>query len=285
VSDVFYSLKDDKEFVYHYTTSSTLVNHILCEGRLRFSKFGNVNDPIDARPWSFGYYGSTAYIGTDTRPYAVRQLKDQWAVGCFVSDIPAALVTKEREDEGEDILMGPLHERGHARPPMWWWYAERHCGACLIFDRAKLERQIRSSAGERRVFAQLVEYRHTPIVSAVSGLPGPRDLSLDGIALSGLDCVADEHIVRHKNSLFFLKGRDWEHEREFRFAVNTTDEYFYVKFGDSLAGLLLGECFPARYKQSVGEYGLANRNLHIAMMTWPGGLPQPRPVHASGLLA
>ena len=52
MNDVWYGLQDHNRYVYHYTSSSTLADKILPTGKLRFSRFENVNDPRESKEWT-----------------------------------------------------------------------------------------------------------------------------------------------------------------------------------------------------------------------------------------
>jgi len=124
---MWYMLQDADRYVYHYTGAAVLTDHILPGGRLRFSRFGNVNDPRESKNWVFNYHMVQCCLETADEDQIKRdlnlRLKDSWHVGCFVSDIYEALSTKQREDRGEDII-GAMYERGHSRPRMWAQYGD-----------------------------------------------------------------------------------------------------------------------------------------------------------------
>lgn len=272
-------LQDVDRYVYHYTCAATLTDHILPSGKLRFSRFQCVNDPREAKEWSFDYCGKPDDSGFDiqaTQNELNTRLKYRWRVGCFVSDVSEALVTKEREDHGEDILSAP-YERGHSRPRMWAQYGENYEGVCLVFDKQKLDLEIRSgvSAANLIVHAARVKYKNPPVVHATS--PNALMISLDELEELGINKFATLHVQKHWKELFFLKAEDWEQEREFRWLVQgERDEDFFIDIKDSLAGILLGDRFPVGRRPAVGNYTLAN-GVSVAVMGWRNGVPQPLP--------
>ena len=282
MTDVWYMLQGVDRYVYHYTSAATLTDHILPSGRLRFSRFQYVNDPREAKDWSFDYHGESA--GSDFDVQAIQKelnerLKHKWRVGCFVSDVSGALVTKERDDRGEDTLSA-LYDRGHSRPRMWAQYGESYEGTCLVFDKQKLDSEIRSGVNMANliVHAARVEYKNPPVVRAI--LPNALMISLDELEKLGIDEFATAHVQRHWKDFFFLKAEDWEQEREFRWLVQgERDEDFFLDIRDSLAGILLGDRFPVGRKPAVGNYALAN-GVSVAVMEWRNGVPQPTPTHA-----
>jgi hypothetical protein len=282
MTDVWYMLQDANRYVYHYTCAATLTDHILHSGRLRFSRFQNLNDPREAKIWSFDYCGNA-----DAPEFEIQaiqkelneRLKLRWRVGCFVSDVYEALVTKEREIRGEDIWSA-VYERGHSRPRMWAQYGEDYKGACLVFDQQKLDSKIRSTAnsGDLIIHAARVEYTNPPVVHSI--VPNAFMISCDELTQLGIDKFAKAHVQRYWKELFFTKAEDWKQEREFRWLVRGDgDEDFLVDIRDSLVGILLGDRFPVGRRAAVGNYALANE-VSLADMEWRNGVPRPIPTDA-----
>jgi hypothetical protein len=213
------------------------------------------------------------------------QLKHSWRVGCFVSEPYEALVTRERDDRGEDIF-GAAYERGHSRPRMWAQYSENYKGACLVFDKYKLDADIRSfcsSVGSSRVHAGNVVYRN-PRVLPSRTQPNPLMISVDEIDRLGFGDAVEAHISRHWKDLFFVKSRDWEQEREFRWLVRGDgNEDFYIGIRNSLVGIALGDCFPNPLNVAVGQFAKLNP-ISVAVMNWTNGFPQPHPTDWRQLL-
>lgn len=206
-------------------------------------------------------------------------LKYSWRIGCFVSDPYEALVTKTREDRGEDIISA-IYERGHSRPRMWAQYGENYSGACLVFDRAKLDAAIRTDSKTVgcTVHAGKVEYRNPTVVPDLSK-PNALTIHLDEIRRLGLNAAVEAHVSRHMKDLFFLKARDWEQEREYRWIVSgQNNEDLYINIESALIGIALGDRFPDDIKRKVGLYA-ESRPVHIAVMNWQNGVPQPAPSH------
>ena len=283
MSDIWYGLQDQNRFVYHYSSSSTLADYILPTGKLRFSRFEKVNDPRESKEWTFSYLSLTGLeLGPAvTHPIGVKlqkALKHLWRVGCFSSDPYEALVTKQREDRGEDIIGAP-YERGHSRPRMWAQYAENYMGACLVFDKAELDSEIRSVAASDglKVYDGLVEYRNPAVLPNI-GKPSALMISLDEIQQLEFDRFVDVHVERWWKELFLVKPRDWEQEREFRWLVTGDEEDFFVDIHKSLLGIIMGDRFPEARKPVVGEFAGTN-DVSVAIMDWQNGVPQPKPTH------
>lgn len=275
-------LQDEERYVYHYTTAATLAEHILSSGKLRFSRFQSVNDPKEAKDWTFNFYNTYGekieYMDEVQDAFNIH-LKHDWYVGCLVSDVYEGVVNKAREDKGEDII-GALYERGHSRPSMWVHYGDNHAGACLVFEKASLDKAVRDAAGEGRIiYSGRVEYRNPPVVPKFGITKNEILIDLVTVKKIGVEAAARQHMEAHFGELLFAKNPDWAPEREFRWVISVDeDEYFYVNIYDSLVGIALGDQFPRVHSMAVGVYSLEH-GVSVATMDWQNGVPQPKPSH------
>jgi hypothetical protein len=104
-------------------------------------------------------------------------------------------------------------------------------------------------------------------------------ISVDEIDRLGFGDAIEAHISRHWKDLFFVKARDWEQEREFRWLVRGNgDEDFYVAIRNSLVGIALGDRFPNPFKVAVGHF-CESHGTSVAVINWQNGVPQPRTTH------
>lgn len=281
--DIWYSLKDASRYLYHYTTADTLCNYILQQGRLRFSRFENVNDPRGAKDWRLSLRGSHEELNLDFEKGEKivsemnRLIKFNCKMGCFSCDPKSAEVTRAREDEGEDII-DAIYHRGHSRPNLWWHYGDRHRGVCLIFDRDQLEANINAAIDYPRQAMDSGEilYKNPPVVPDLS-VAGPLTINLGEVLKHGSEEAARLHFDRFKQRLFFNKCEDWTYENEFRFLITGIDDAdFYVSIKSALAGILVGDEFPDEFKSVVDRHSKRDE-FDVATMTWTNGVPQPKP--------
>jgi hypothetical protein len=181
-----------------------------------------------------------------------QRLKHSWRVGCFGSDVYEALATNDRGDRFSKDIIGAMYERGHSRPRMWAQYGDNYKGACLVFDKRQLDADIRSTAYAEGlvVYADRVKYENPEVVLNLRK-PNGLNIFIDDINRLGFDKTAEAHISNYWEELFFLKSRDWEQEREFRWLVQgNRDQDFFVDISNSLVGIALGDRFPRWRKKS-----------------------------------
>jgi hypothetical protein len=285
MGDIWYMLSDDKKFVYHYTLASTLISHILPSKKLRFSSFSKLNDPREFKNFDLDAF-STRDIGNDivemTRLMEMA-LKSGWKIGCFVMD-PVDSAISGRGDRTAARALDLAHERGHSRPRMWAQYAANHAGACIVFDKKKLDQSIRSYAAQNslQVYCGSVRYMNEPVVPRI--MPGPFCFCVDEVRERGLAVTATHHAERHFRDLYLTKNTDWEAEREYRWLLKGNgDHEEFVDIGDSLVGIAIGELFPSQFKPELGRYALKS-NVSVATMGWRRAIPQPKLLTPRALL-
>jgi hypothetical protein len=277
-------LQNAERYVYHYTSSQTLTEHILPTGRLRFSRFETVNDPRESKEWAFNFirYSSAhdAHVEEISESFN-HHLKRDWRIGCFVSDTDEAVATPQRELQRHDVINAP-YQRGHSRPAMWWHYGDKYRGACIVFDRMALDAAVRTAPNvSQQIFCDRVEYRNPSPITSPFGSAGVLDIDCESVREFGVDEAAKRHLKQHAKMLLFTKLRDWEPEREFRWAVSVdSDEDHFIDLGRSLVGIIIGDQFPQGRRCSVGDFARSN-NVEIGYMTWQNGFPQPKPSHAN----
>jgi hypothetical protein len=267
LKDVWHILQDEHAYIYHYTKAKTLVEHVLPTNRLRFSRFADVNDPRESKSWRFNIRNPSTSFDADNRVVVEfnRLLKRDWYVGCFSRDVNEAVATRARELAGANVVAAPL-ERGHSHPRMWAQYAEGYDGVCMVFDRRELADRVRVAAKPRTVFEGPIAYENP----GFTRLDRSDALMIDmrEVQQYGVEDAAIRHLERFHRELLFVKSKDWEAEREYRFVVAATSEpFFHIDYGKSLRGILLGDKLAPASVKAIAQYCL-NNDVHIAELDW-----------------
>ncbi len=185
--------------------------------------------------------------------FRLNSLKDEFKLLSMTMDDPA-------EDLGE-------YGRGYARSRLWEAYADRgRGGVCLVFDKgvaaASIPNQLRQIG---RTAHGPVKYRNERLF---------REIFVDlGQALKGdLDRIADEKLARHMDSLFLTKNTEWASEREYRFIVQSDEEYVSVDVSKSLVGIWLGPETPKEAFHAVRNFA-RRADVAIAKLQWWNNAP------------
>lgn len=236
------------EFFFHFTTAETAFEFILPDRLLRLSPHQALRDPLEYKEWEFGEFGGAHWTANLDEEQALQTLAEatkalnairrQVKVLAFTVDPPGY------EKVGKDRLFG----RGYASARMWEHYAENHAGVCLVFDRDKLDAELRDQ----------LTHRHRPLPGMSKTLfGGAVKYTTAGWAGAGArSLLLTEEIARpeaagaqfeaHAQEMLFLKTKDWATEYEYRYAAVTPGhEFDYVQFGDSLKAVIVGVRFPA----------------------------------------
>jgi hypothetical protein len=125
---------------------------------------------------------------------------------------------------------------------MWAQYADRHTGVCLVFDRVKLVKQISAQlAPDHFVISGPVQYVNRSVIPNLY-TENEYTINIDVLEKDGPEIYAQRHLRMFYQRLFFEKMTDWRDENEWRCVVFApTEADIYIKFEDSLAGVMFGD--------------------------------------------
>ena len=247
-----YTFERPEGLLAHYTDAAAAFEHILPEQRLRMSPYYTMRDPVESQD----ILPMISWTGDP--PGAERAT---WAALADIKTARDAMrVLAFSGDAGDGVgLRDPTFDCSWARPRMWEQYGDNHTGACLLFDRSRLEASLRNEVGDERLFIGDVSYDRQGI--AASPVQHVMDERIFDEA-KRRQAIAD-HIDSYRKDFFFLKSDDFETEAEYRIVLKTDDEspvgytaddqgYAYVGFGDALVALFWGLHFPEWQRPSAG---------------------------------
>jgi hypothetical protein len=267
-----YTFKRPEGLLAHYTDATAAFEHIVPEGRLRMSPYHTMRDPVESQDLLL----AMSWSGDQPDPE-----RATWAALADIKTARDAMrVLAFSGDAGDGAgLRDPTFDCAWARPRMWEQYGDDHTGACLLFDRGRLEASLRNELGEDRLYLGDVRYDREGIAAS------PALHLMDARIFDETQrqqAVAD-HIDRHRDDLFFLKSDDFETEAEYRAVLKTDDEspvgyttddqgYAYVGYGDALVVVVVGRHFPLWQKPGARE--LCDRaGAKLLRMWWERGSP------------
>jgi hypothetical protein len=247
----------------HFTRSNTAVNYIFKNKMIRFNSFKNVNDPRESKNWPFklfcfyeqNYNLYNKEIFQKLHEYVMNHL----FISCFA--------LQEQEN---------LYDSNHDLR-MWSQYGEDHKGVCIVFNKQKLESQIKRHKGEFDLFHSPISYVRNPselqrlnFKSFKSGyinfnrfiykqiLPlihpfgkpentDPYMVNIERLLRLGIPKYMEQHIQYYYKCLLFSKNECWKDEREYRFIIQTRDEneFIDIPIGNSIEAVIMGNDFPS----------------------------------------
>jgi DUF2971 family protein len=255
-----YTFTEREGLLAHYTDASAAFEHILPTGELRLSPYRLMRDPAENKDIRPNICSSRA------SPDADRAINDVYALIKKARDRMRVLsLTRDAEDRGPF----PDFDCCWSRPRMWEQYGDMHRGACLLFDRPRLERAIHERWPDKRTYLGEVDY--TREGSAEVFKRGVNADQVLGHEQPG--GAVDDYIDANSDAFFFLKSDDFATEYEYRVVLAAgDDDYARIDYGDALVGVVLGERFPER--QRPGAIGQCSRlDIKLGRMDWENGRP------------
>jgi hypothetical protein len=269
--ELFYNVKSDDLFIYHYTRATTATEHILKSGRIRLSSFIGTNDPREYKCWEFGFRTN----GTFDREF------DDLAIGREVSRLVKSncyLLCLTRDDTSS-VGMGvdKIYGRGFCRSRMWAQYAENHKGVCLVFDRVALRDSIKSAIAETCTFyCGPVGYRNRSQAPRLAA--SPFILDYDAFLRDGLSRMSSMHVQRYHQELFFEKSLDWADEREYRYFVMAEDSReLFIPIEKALLAIVVGDNMTGDAENEAVRIS-RERRLNVGKLNWKSGVPELLPL-------
>jgi hypothetical protein len=267
-----YTFRSPEGLLAHYTDAAAAFEHILPEQRLRMSPYHTMRDPVESQDIlpMMSWMGDPP--GADRAPWAVlgdiKRARDAMRVLAFSGDA----------GDGAG-LRDPTFDCSWARPRMWEQYGDNHAGACLLFDRSRLEANLRQELGEERLFIGDVRYDRQGIAAS----PGQHVMDERVFDETKRQQAVADHIDRYRDDFFFLKSDDFETEAEYRVVLRTDDEspvgyttddqgYAYVGYGDALVAVVLGLHFPEWQRPGARQL-CDGAGVKMLRMWWERGTP------------
>lgn len=230
----------------HYTSAQVAFEHVLPKSRIRLSPYRRMRDPAENKDIVPGTGGRG--IDRDTFDESVRAM---------IGEIKARrdrcrVLSLTHNDASARETFGCCW----ARPRMWEQYADKHRGVCLVFDAERLTRAMQDAFRAHQIQSWCRE-----VVYTEAGIAGSTLRFLTDTRIFDADQRADavtEFIERNIDDFFFLKTDDFKTEHEYRIVITGDEsvaaapgspvsfegEFAYVKYGDALEAVLVGERFP-----------------------------------------
>ena len=225
---------------------------ILATNTIRAGRFATMNDPREAKRWMFD--GPESF-GEDPRAFWRMQHVASVAATWIQSNLRVVAFSLDDFTRRGADPESPLG-RGFGHPAMWAHYGARHTGACLIFDRAKLEQCVRDyvqTAMRKRPNDRLACWSGAVIYedrTTDGTVDDTGEFTFDpnnGVAWfedAALHAASHAHACKHYERLVLRKGIDWSYENEYRWVFwDEGQDDVSIDFGDALVGIVVGEDF------------------------------------------
>lgn len=267
---------EDKYFsnnmLFHYTRLETAMELILTSMQLRFSSFRNVNDPHERG------YKSLSFNWSNRNPIdeslidhgmyqrevdSIRQ--DESKLLCFSKN--ASSITKT----GSSVLDRELYYKtGFFKMRMWAQYGDLHRGLCLAFSRDDLVDDVKKTYNEFKLYRGDIKYTDSSLT-----LRKAYHIELNANAVKNFrEFFISEHLIKHREELFFTKNTDWKDESEYRLLLLTDNKKsdYFVKLNSSLKAIFCGLDFPDVYMSALRNL-LKYTDVEIYRLNLDNGIP------------
>ncbi|QGQ25616.1 DUF2971 domain-containing protein [Gimesia benthica] len=266
---------DCDEYVYHYTSRDTALEHILTGASIRLGLLRNTNDPRENRTWSFGISATNPpdppksnpecqeWLGEtrQTLERAQEIIQEKCKLFCVTMDDPSYSAFA-------DGLTDAKRGFGHSR--MWAQYGDSHKGICLIFRKVNLDEAINNAfATTHTIYKGPVEYSDNVGQQLMAYALRQEDIDHHGVE----NCLVTQRERYHK-TFFFSKALDWQQEFEYRWiAIGGMNEPEFVPITSAIAGVVVGVDFPDVYLPSLLKLCEA-LEIPAARIGWKNGIPR-----------
>ena len=240
----FQAFLASEDALFHYTQTSTALERILPDGKLRLSLLKDTNDPreykfklLNMMGWSLP--DVTKDLHRNAHPVFDRIVRTECRVACFCTNAAAIIVL----DDGRTEIDPYSAKVGWNKPRMWSQYGENHRGICLVFSRSAIEELKATNQPGVWFESGDVRYMRNDRISTSA-------VTLDGnqLAKDGVEAYCAHHIRAHHKALFLTKHVDYRDESEYRFIVaDPSGAHEYVDISASLRAVIVGDRTPDVY--------------------------------------
>ncbi len=259
-------IRTSEDALFHYTKTSTAIEHILHTKRFKLSVLNNSNDPQEYKDMLLSISGSS--LGPDktfellgrANRCVNRMLKDEGRRMCFCTNDKPILILRD----GCSIEDEHACSEGWSKSRMWSQYAENHYGVCLVLSKERLA----GALDERK--CQIAHCRLGPVKYLQPDDDSGEALCVDGnrAEAEGVEEHARNHVVEHCEELFFRKHIDYRDEAEFKVVVFDPDKKLeYLDVSSLIKCVIVGERTPEAYIPLVDQM-CSELSIEFRIASW-----------------
>ena len=221
-----------------------MFEHILPDRQLRMSPYHKMRDPVESQDVlpDISWFGDPPRADQATRAVLadIKATRDAMRVLAFSRDAGDGV--------RRPILASTVPGRGLGCGSST---ATSTRGACLLFDRDRLEAFLQNEVGDERIYGDDVRYDR----QGIAGSPVQHVTDERIFDEKQRQQAVAEHIDRYRRDFFFLKSDDFATEAEYRIVLKTDDDppvgyttdeqgYAHVGYGDALVAVVLRSALP-----------------------------------------
>jgi len=252
---------ESDDILYHYTKTTTALEHILYNKKLRLSDRGNSRDPIEnMNPslWiSFGVINLSELKGIqiekarDDMQRVVNDIEErmkQLKQVCFC-------MNDNKNYKENDIK--PLEYFGCMKPRMWEQYADNYNGVCLILSKNKLLKPLDDDNYKRRNI-NYTNYEELKKIDLEIGFQEMFNLGYENSKQMLFDKMGED---------IFKKPKDYEGENEYRICSYSDKGILDINIESALKGIVVSGYNSQFFKEALRKYG-EKHGIEILQIDW-----------------
>jgi len=259
---------ENDDLLFHYTRTSTALEKILHEGKIRLRLLTETNDPREYKDKILGAFGWSLRPEDNQQINAAdkalrRILEKECRAMSFCANSKPTIVFNSgvrKED-------GTANTVGWNKPRMWSQYGEDHHGICLAFSKNALKAEINTKKEIIKFF------RDQHVMYELPGRPSIKSSTIDATRLrnEGVEVYCMNHIRDNAEALFFTKDIDYRDENEYRFILFDPDgKIEYIEIARSIKCLIQGDRTAGVYSPLIQELCIRYR-IEQRKVLWDGG--------------
>ncbi|WP_164977465.1 DUF2971 domain-containing protein [Ancylomarina salipaludis] len=249
---------ESDDILYHYTKTTTALEHILFKKELRLSDRVNSNDPIEnmTTPTLIKVESleNETYDNWDKYGKEIEKKMKQIKQVCFCMNAKSIRYKKMNNK--------PAEFYGCMKPRMWEQYGNNYNGVCLILSKAELLKQLDKGYKYKKV--KYVNYD---------------DLKNKKIEIDSNDlrdsyytsCL--EKVNRQIDKYIFHKHKDYVGENEYRIRAYS-DEDLYINIKSALKGILVSNKNSEYFVNKLLEYA-EECKFNVFKISWASNGADP----------
>lgn len=205
--------------IYHYCSTSTALEYILFDLKLKLSHRKKSTDPIESS--QLLVVDSETFKGNDNDD------KEVAIIIKYISEIfkhvKQACFCQNNFDFGSDCL----EFYGFLKPRMWDQYADKYNGVCIAFSKSKI------LSKNKAVLSGKVEYVKYSDLS-------DNDFYIDCEEINRLGILACQKEINKKiKSVLLRKHLDYFHENEYRLISTMNSKELYFDISDCITAIIV----------------------------------------------
>lgn len=218
----------------HFTSTETLIKHILPKMELRASNLINLNDPLENKWSTQRWLGYTSKDGRfPSEEYENYYSENLPKLGQFIKVLCFC--------DTEHYLVDKINfQHPTLNLRMWSQYGANHTGSCIVFNKDKLVNSIKQQFGGSFLLTDHILYRNEHVDSGY-GFHNIDDYDSSNLPIESFFHENIKSEIKKHPWAIISKTIDWRDELEFRVAIydeNTINSY--ARIHDSIEKIIFG---------------------------------------------